>query len=219
MNLWQKILEVQKAVKTVKKDGRNDFHKYDYVTEAAMLAAIKSKMNELGLIALPSVESFETISRPSDKGDAILVLQLIKYTVIDTETGDLFESTVLGSGEDKGDKGAYKGATGGSKYFLMKFFGVPTGDDPENEEAPKAAPKKPMPYKESEPNQGNKPAPVNAQSIEEYVQLLAMEYDLTAANIYAHIGHTPGEKLTIAKRAQLTKAAKDYANENGRKAS
>jgi hypothetical protein len=130
MSIYKKILAVQKGVEKVKKDGYNSFNKYAYVTEAAMLEAIKGLMNEQGLIALPSLMDY--IVR--DRGDSVQVFQTIKYTVIDTETGESVESVVLGAGEDKGDKGAYKGATGGSKYFLMKFFGVPTGDDPERGE-------------------------------------------------------------------------------------
>ena len=44
---------------------------------------------------------------------------------------DLFEVDWIGEGGDTGDKGVYKGFTGGLKYFYMKLLQVATGDDPE----------------------------------------------------------------------------------------
>jgi len=132
LSLFQKILSLQQEAKTIKKNGTNTFHKYDYATEQDVLK-IKELMNERGLVAFPSLVDFKTLQYTDDKGCVrIQVLQRIKYTVVDTETGDQIESEVLGQGEDKqGDKAAYKAATGASKYFYLKFAGAATGDDPE----------------------------------------------------------------------------------------
>ena len=51
--------------------------------------------------------------------------------IIDVESGEKIEVPWAGQGADKGDKGMYKAFTGGLKYFLMKMFMLPTGDDPE----------------------------------------------------------------------------------------
>jgi len=132
LSLFQKILSLQQEAKTIKKNGTNTFHKYDYATEQDVLK-IKELMNERGLVAFPSLVDFKTLQYTDDKGCVrIQVLQRIKYTVVDTETGDQIESEVLGQGEDKqGDKAAYKAATGANKYFYLKFAGAATGDDPE----------------------------------------------------------------------------------------
>ena len=57
----------------------------------------------------------------------------------------------MGAGDDGADKGLYKAYTGAVKYFLMKTFLIPTGDDPEADTkaderaASRAAPARPAP--------------------------------------------------------------------------
>ena len=50
---------------------------------------------------------------------------------LDGETGASIKKPWRGYGTDKEDKGGYKAMTGGEKYFLLKTFLIPTGDDPE----------------------------------------------------------------------------------------
>lgn len=135
MGIYQKILEVQKEVDSIPKSGYNAFNKYKYCTEADVLS-VKALMNKHGLVAFPDVVGYETLTR----GDSIQVIQHVEYTVVDVESGEQITCKVLGQGEDKGDKGSYKAATGANKYFYLKFTGAPTGDDPEKEDgAPKKA--------------------------------------------------------------------------------
>jgi hypothetical protein len=49
----------------------------------------------------------------------------------DGVTGETLDYPWMGWGVDPGDKGGYKAITGAEKYFLMKTFLIPTGDDPE----------------------------------------------------------------------------------------
>lgn len=136
MSIYEKILAVQREVDKIPKSGYNTFNKYAYATEADVLK-VRELMNKHGLIAFPSTVAYETLNR----GDAIQIIQHIEYTVVDVETAEQVHCKVLGQGEDKGDKGAYKAATGANKYFYLKFAGAPTGDDPEREEEkPKRAP-------------------------------------------------------------------------------
>ena len=48
MNLYQKLLEIQKHVNGLKKDTKA--YGYDYVSGTKVLEYIKPKMNELGLL-------------------------------------------------------------------------------------------------------------------------------------------------------------------------
>ena len=137
MSIYKKILAVQKEAETIPKSGYNAFNKYHYATEADVLK-VKELLNKHDLVAFPSVERFETYTR----GDQLGILQHIKYTVVDTETGESIECFVMGAGEDKGDKGAYKAATGANKYFYLKFAGCPTGDDPEKQDEAAKGPTK-----------------------------------------------------------------------------
>jgi hypothetical protein len=56
--------------------------------------------------------------------------------MIDTETGESIEAYWMGEGQDKGDKGPYKAATGGMKTWLKHLFLLPADDDPEAEVKP-----------------------------------------------------------------------------------
>lgn len=146
-SIYKKILAVQQEAETIPKSGYNSFNKYKYSTEADVLA-VKDLMNKHGLIAYPDVVGYETLTR----GDSIQVIEHIEYTVVDVESGESIKVKVLGQGEDKGDKGAYKAATGANKYFYLKFAGCATGDDPERDEAGK-------PEAKSAPVKKTPPAP------------------------------------------------------------
>lgn len=129
MSLYQKILAVQQAVETVKKNGRNDYHKYRYATEADILSA-KKVFNDQGLVVLPTMTQQETGFKPDGKGWAKVTLT---FRVVDVEDGECLESNFTGYAEDTFDKAIYKAITGANKYFYLKFCGMATDDDPENE--------------------------------------------------------------------------------------
>jgi hypothetical protein len=118
-----------KAVERVPKRGRNDFHKYDYATEADIVATVREELANRQIMLLPGVSS---ISRePVGEKGSVLTTAEMTFTFFDGETGELIERHWFGCGTDKEDKGLYKAMTGGEKYFLLKTFLMPTGDDPE----------------------------------------------------------------------------------------
>lgn len=144
MSIYEKILQAQKATGRVAKSGYNDFHKYHYSTEADILTMVKAAALEAGLVILTSVTSeigMYFIEKPPIREGFPVVPEAVRwakvvlsYQIVDTDTDEKVDGTFDGYAEDKGDKAIYKATTGASKYFLMKFFGVATGDDPENEQ-------------------------------------------------------------------------------------
>lgn len=157
-NIGLKILKVMDAIGSISKDGKNNFHGYRYVTDAAIVSAIRVELIKNKLVVIPN--QIECI-----REGEITTLK-IEYTLLDAESGETIVSHVYGQGQDKGDKQTYKAATGAEKYYLMKTFLIPTDDDPENERAPveprKRATKediaafdKSMPPKEVSPYIGN----------------------------------------------------------------
>ncbi len=141
-SIYLKILEAQKNINYVQKNGTNSFHKYDYAMESDILHTVKQAANDAGLILVTSMTS-ELGSFSAEKMDyngnkvtdiTRFAKVTLSYKVIDAETGEAIEGTFDGYSEDKGDKAIYKATTGANKYFLMKFFGVPTGDDPEKDQ-------------------------------------------------------------------------------------
>lgn len=129
--LAKKLAAVMGAVKRIPKTGRNTFHGYDYATEADIVAAIRDELAQRHVILLPAILA-RTREPVGEKGQILTHLDM-EFTFIDGETGERETRPWLGAGTDKEDKGAYKAMTGGEKYFLLKTFLVPTGDDPEQE--------------------------------------------------------------------------------------
>jgi hypothetical protein len=136
--LAKKLAAVMGAVKRVPKTGHNAFHGYDYATEADIVAAIRDELAQRHVILLPAILA-RTREPVGEKGQVLTHLDM-EFTFIDGESGERETRPWLGAGTDKEDKGAYKAMTGGEKYFLLKTFLVPTGDDPEQDSQQQPAP-------------------------------------------------------------------------------
>ncbi len=119
----------------------NAFHKYNYATEAAIVAAVRKEMAARSLLLVPNVKSVEwtAIQTSAGKPERLCTL-MVTFTVHDGENGTTLGFDVLGQGQDSGDKASYKAMTGATKYALLKLFLIPTGHDPEDEPAQKAPP-------------------------------------------------------------------------------
>jgi hypothetical protein len=138
-------------VERIAKTGRNDFHKYDYATEADITAAVREHMAKRHLLLVPSVEKTEWEKMVSQKGVEKKICTLtVRYTIHDGDSGEDMQFTVLGQGEDSSDKATYKALTGATKYALLKLFLIPTGDDPEQDGEHRHTPGRSAP-------QGNRP--------------------------------------------------------------
>lgn len=147
-SLAAKLAEVMGAVGRIAKSGRNEFHKYDYVTEADIVEAIRLELASRQIILLPGILSHERVG-VGEKG-SVLTTILMEFTFHDGETGQEIKRPWMGAGSDKEDKGLYKAMTGAEKYFLMKTFLIPTGDDPEKD-GPADKGKKPEKPKDAAP--------------------------------------------------------------------
>lgn len=131
--LVRKLAEIMAAVERVPKRGRNEFHRYDYATEADIVQVVRHEMASRQVMLIPSVQNHERhdiTTKKNERGDPLTVLHMT-FTFIDGETDQRLEMPWIGVGQDGGDKGVYKAMTGGEKYLLMKVFLMPTGDDPE----------------------------------------------------------------------------------------
>lgn len=207
MSIYNKILKVQEEAGTIPKSGFNSFNKYAYSTEADVLA-VKDLMNLHGLIAFPSVEGYETLYRGKDNESVQTILH-IEYTVVDVESGESIKVKVLGQGEDKGDKGAYKASTGANKYFYLKFAGCATGDDPERDDKPEKAAKK---------TTKAAPTPTPAKQQADKIYTLAKKYKMEAPEVLQACGVSSVAALAEANNLEALQEAYDrldfYVKEN-----
>lgn len=135
-NLYKKLLQIQKEVEKFSKDTKG--HGFSYTSGDQVLGKIRPLMNANGLLLKQEVISTEntrydyTTSAGKDKSE-ILTGASMRFTWIDTETGEKDESLFYASGMNGWEQGLGSALTYGERYFLLKFFHVPTdGDDVDN---------------------------------------------------------------------------------------
>ena len=154
-SLVTKLTEVLASISGVVKTGYNDFQKYSYAEEAAIMSACRDELAKRHIMIIPSIERVTH--------DGTLTTIETSYTFCDGETGEQFVTKWAGTGSDKGDKGLYKAITGSQKYLLLKTFLIPTGengvaDDPEHparEAQPAKAVVKTVPPASPKPQNGS----------------------------------------------------------------
>ncbi len=131
-SLASKLAEVMGECHRIQKRGRNDFHKYDYATESDIVEAVREGLASRSVMLIPSVVK-QTREPVGDKGSILTTLEML-FTFMDGDSGEQIERAWIGAGSDKEDKGLYKAMAGATKYFLLKTFLLPTGDDPERDD-------------------------------------------------------------------------------------
>lgn len=123
--LYKKIIKVMSQVERVPKNGYNQFHKYNYVMESDLVDHVRKFMVDEGLVLFNNFKSYKV------EGD--MAVGEIEFTLACSETGESVTSVIVSEGMDKGDKKFPKMMASGTKYYLMKMFLIPTGDDPEGD--------------------------------------------------------------------------------------
>lgn len=135
MGLPQKLLEMQKRVDKVVKDGKNTSDKYDFASDENVLDTFRPIMDELGLLLIPEITRAELHEGTTRSGTSRFMTELFfNMTWLDVESGESLSVPWYAQGVDlAGEKGVGKAATYAEKYFLLKFFHVSTKkDDPDN---------------------------------------------------------------------------------------
>ncbi|MCL4415263.1 MAG: ERF family protein [Actinobacteria bacterium] len=132
MNIYQKLIEVRKTVPYLKKE--NEGYQFKFVSSSQTLAALKAKMDELQLLLIPSVTSKNLIEKNQSGSKEHLTELEMDFKWVNAENPEEF---ILchwyGQGLDTGEKGVGKALTYAEKYFMLKFFNIPTDkDDPDS---------------------------------------------------------------------------------------
>ena len=134
LNIYQKLIEVRKSVPGLSKDKENKFFKFAYVSSSQTLAAVRSEMDKQQLLLIPAIIKHDTRDHKTAKGGHQFLTELtLEYKWVDAENpSDFILCPWAGIGLDEGEKGIGKACTYSEKYFLLKFFNVPTDkDDPD----------------------------------------------------------------------------------------
>lgn len=136
MKLQEKLLKIQEGIDRLVKDGENSSDKYQYVSSDQVLATVRPLMNDLKLLLIPAVEKAELHEGTTKSGTTRYMTELyLLFSWTDVESGEKLEVPFYAQGVDlAGEKGVGKALTYAEKYFLMKFFHVPTSkDDPDSD--------------------------------------------------------------------------------------
>ena len=141
MNLYQKLIEVRKVVPYLKKESQG--HQYNYTGSSQVLAAVRMKLDELGLLLIPQVISSkvsqETVEWTDNKGNpkkttTYFTELTMNMTWVNAENPEETISVPwYAQGIDTaGEKGVGKALTYAEKYFMLKQFNIATDkDDPD----------------------------------------------------------------------------------------
>ena len=135
MNIYKKLLAVQKEIKGLGKDqqsGSGNFG-YKYVTGSKVLEHIKPILNEQGLILKQEIVRVENerIDYTTKNGSKSEMLYKVwqKFTWIDTETGEKDVNEFFSAGQNDWEKGLGSALTYAERYFLLKYFHIATDED------------------------------------------------------------------------------------------
>lgn len=137
MNLKQKLVEIRKSIGILRKTEKGDH--CQYVDPALLLAKATEKMNELQVLLTPNVKS-AVLTREKNptknKPDAVDFCASLTIDMVfhDAETDETLSTPWFAFGSNSSDPAMAGGSalTYSERYFLLKFFNVPTTkDDPD----------------------------------------------------------------------------------------
>lgn len=134
LTLYEKLLEMQRRVDKVVRDGKNTSDKYDFASDENVLDTFRPLMDELGLLLIPSVTGSNLHEGTTRSGTARYLTELtVNMVWHDVASGAELTVPWYAQGVDlAGEKGVGKALTYAEKYFLLKFFHVATKkDDPD----------------------------------------------------------------------------------------
>lgn len=161
MNLYQKLHDIQTKVIGLGKDAKSN--SYGYVSGSKVLEHLKPLMNQHGLILKQEVVSIENVRQDYltsyDKPkNEILSKVMMKFTWIDTESGEKDENSFGANGLNAWDKGVGSALTYAERYFLLKYFHIATDeDDIDNPDSKKEDKQIEPPKQASKPSSPAKP--------------------------------------------------------------
>lgn len=147
-SLAWKLADIQGRLHALRADATVDAGKYSYsyISESALLTAVRPLLAEHHIAVLVSVEKQDSeryvVEKSGNNGRYEQVTWAstveVKVSFVDGESREVFEVYGQGSAQDAGDKSVYKAITSACRYIWWKTFLVPTDDDDVNQSDNKA---------------------------------------------------------------------------------
>ncbi len=133
--LYLKLHAIQEHVDSFCKNKKT--FQYSYVDGNQVLNEIRPLMNANKLILKQEIISIENqrqdyTTKKGEQKNEILSKVMMRFTWIDCESGEKDVNDFGANGMNDWDKGVGSALTYGERYFLLKYFHVPTdADDPD----------------------------------------------------------------------------------------
>lgn len=121
----KRVLQLTERMRSMEKDGYNDFQSYAYLSEAA----VKRRFNEALCACDLFISAIEIHVLPESTSHDVLCRVVLQIKDVHSEAFVIWSG--IGGGVDKGDKAAMKANTAAWKYAVTNGAAVSTGDDPE----------------------------------------------------------------------------------------
>ena len=130
LNLYQKIADVKANIDGFTKDTKGYY--YSYVSGSQVLHRIRNKMIEHNLLLVPYTENEEITqtTNAKNKTEHIVKLKLTYKWINADNPQEVLEVPFFAVGQqDDVSKAHGTALTYAERYFLMKFFNIPTDED------------------------------------------------------------------------------------------
>lgn len=208
MGIYQKLHQIQQSVRGLGKDKSGG--QYQYVSGSKLLPVVREKMDELGVLLKQEVIAIEntrqdyTVGRDNRPKSEIHSKVSMRFTWIDVETGEKDENLFAANGQNDWEKGLGSALTYGERYFLLKYFHIPTDeDDCDNIDRKKggqeAAPRQETPTRQDTAQQNTDTRrlfPLEALSAEKTMQWIEQKIGVKTDDNIAHLFNSYYKNLT-----------------------
>lgn len=134
MNIYQKLIEVRKAVPFLQKDASGGQYKYN--SSSQVIAAVRAKLDEMGLLLITELVSHNLLSetiefmdkeKPKKTTTYFTEVDLVMTWVNAEKPEEQIKIPWYAQGVDiAGEKGVGKALTYGEKTFMLKQFNIAT---------------------------------------------------------------------------------------------
>lgn len=121
--LISKLADASKLIGPIQKDGENGYQHYTFQSEAAIKAAVKNALDNVGIQIVPSFEVINQYDKTSQKG-AVNHFVDVMGTFVITDGTDTITGKMPGSGQDTAEKAMAKACTSAQKYFYKQLFNI-----------------------------------------------------------------------------------------------
>lgn len=219
LNLYQKLAKITGDIGAIKKGGRNNEQKFDFIEYAAVAGELRGLFAKYNVLVVPYMQKSTRQTRTpvqskyGAQGEHVLIdFTFVVYNADDPK--EKFSVTWTGEATDYGDKATNKAATSALKYYLMRQFNISEkGEDPDAD-SPKVTDK---PVAQSqEPSTPEAATKLQKGQITAYLRSQGIE-DTEIVNVLRDDFKVQGELTRDEANRVLTeiKELKDAAKDDG----